>query len=840
DTGDGRFAIKVPGLIKELDDLLNMPVKVNGDAVVRFRDIAEVRRSFKDRESFARVNGHPAVALEITKRTGENIIDTIARVRSIVEEESRQWPDAINVTYSQDRSEDIRIMLSDLQNNVVSAILLIMILIVGALGLRSGLLVGIAIPGSFLTGILLLFTLGFTVNIVVLFALILAVGMLVDGAIVVTEYADRKMAEGLDRRQAYGLAAKRMAWPITSSTATTLAAFLPLLFWPGVVGEFMKFLPLTLIATLAASLSMALIFVPTLGAWFGKPGDIDPARMRALAAGETGDVRETGGLTGAYVKLLDGAIRRAGLVMTAAVVALFGIWAYYVVNGNGVEFFPAVEPEQAIILVHARGNLSVGEEDALVREVENEVLALSGEFASVYTRTGAAGQGQDVGEDVIGQIQIELTDWDQRRPASEILADIRERTAGLAGIRVEAREPEAGPPVGKAIQVQLTSRLPELLPEAADKIRAKLESMPGLIDIEDSLSSPGVEWELQIDRAHAARFGLDVTAVGQAVKLVTNGLVIGAYRPDDTDDEIDLVVRYPEQYRSIEQLDNIRLMTDAGGVPISNFIERTAQPKVGTIDRVEARRAVTVSADVLPDVLPAEKVEQIRAWLADAGLDGRVDVQFRGEDEEQQAAMQFLGKAFAVALFLIAIILLTQFNSFYSAALILSAVVMSTVGVLIGLIVTGQPFGIVMTGIGVIALAGIVVNNNIVLIDTFDRLVASGHDVREAILRTGAQRLRPVMLTTITTILGLMPMTLSTNIDFVNRAVSVGAPSTQWWVGLSTAIVFGLTFATVLTLIVTPSALMLRAEVHAWRMRRRERPQSRPAGDEERYARAAE
>ncbi|NNG04046.1 MAG: efflux RND transporter permease subunit [Inquilinus sp.] len=824
DTGSGRFAIKVPGLFEGLEDILSLPVKVEGDAVVEFRDIATIRRTFKDPEGFARVDGLPAVALEVSKRTGENIIDTIGAVRSVVEAERAFWPGSVQVTYSQDRSEDIRTMLTDLQNNVISAILLVMIVVVGALGVRSAGLVGVAIPGSFLTGILVLSLLGLTVNIVVLFSLILAVGMLVDGAIVVTEYADRKMTEGQHRKHAYALAAKRMAWPIIASTATTLAAFMPLLFWPGVVGEFMKYLPITLLATLAASLLMALVFVPTLGAYIGKPADqVVTDHEHSLAGEDHADLQKLGGFTGGYLKVLRFALRHPAKVLAGAAAALIGTWMIFVFNGKGVEFFPEVEPEQVLVMVHARGNLSVDERDGLMREVEVEVLKLADEFSSVYTRTGAAGDGQDVAEDVIGQITVELNDWDKRRPADEILTEIRTLTAGLAGIQVETREPENGPPVGKPVQVQFSSRFPELLPDAIVKTRNFMETMDGLVDIEDSRPIPAIEWEIAVNRSQAAKYGVDVTAVGDSIKLVTTGLTIGSYRPDDSDDEIDIIVRYPERWRSLNQLDDVRVSSGLASIPISNFVTRTAQPKVGTLNRVDARRVMTVKADLAEGVLADSMVSALRAWLPTAGIDPRVEWEFRGEDEEQKAAQAFLGKAFGVALFIMAIILVTQFNSFYSALLILSAVVMSTSGVLIGLLATAQPFGIVMTGIGVIALAGIVVNNNIVLIDTFDRLRETTDDAMDAIMRTGAQRLRPVLLTTVTTILGLTPMVARTNIDFITREVSFGAPSTQWWVSLSTAIVFGLSFATVLTLVVTPSALMVRANVHAWRQHRRER-----------------
>ena len=889
DTGRGRFAVKVPGLFESVRDVLDMPIKVSGDSAITMKDIAVVRRTLKDRVTVARVNGKPALSLEVSKRSGENIIETTSAVRRAVESERIHWPAGVEVLFSQDRSGDIRTMLNDLQNNVTSAILLVMVIVVAALGLRSGFLVGLAIPGSFLAGILVLATLGLTVNIVVLFSLILAVGMLVDGAIVVTEYADRKLREGEAPRNAYVLAARRMSWPIIASTATTLAAFAPLLFWPGIVGEFMKYLPITLLATLSASLLMALVFLPVLGtnlasitggflvagtalaggvlagglvfqgfAWWaaGPPGPLAAAagaaaglagawggllagrRLRAWSDGNFlrapgGGLRPDGGrrlgralrdesgvdptnlpgLTGAYVRSLARALRFPGRILAAAGVSLVLAWLAYAQFGKGVEFFPDVEPEQAKVLVHARGNLSVAEKAELVGEVEAEVLAIHrerGEFNTIYMVAGNLDNRGDDAEDVVGTLSLEFSDWRSRRKASEILAEIRERTRHLAGILVETRFERAGPPVGKPVALQLTSRYPEVLEAEAARAAALFRRLEGLKDIEDGRPIPGIEWEIEVDRTQAAKFGLDVATIGQFVQLVTQGLKISDYRPDDSDEEIDLVVRYPERYRTIDELDRIRIPTAAGSVPIGNFVERRARPRTGTLRRVDAMREITVRADVLPGVLADDKVREVEAWIASEGLDPRVEWTFRGEDEEQEQAREFLARAFGIALFVMALILVTQFNRFYSAFLILSAVVLSTVGVLIGLLITRQPFGIVMSGIGVIALAGIVVNNNIVLIDTFDRLRRTVSDPVQAILRTGAQRLRPVALTTITTVCGLMPMVLQINVDLFSREITTGAPSTQWWTQLATAVAFGLAFATVLTLVVTPCALMVR------------------------------
>jgi multidrug efflux pump len=567
---------------------------------------------------------------------------------------------------------------------------------------------------------------------------------------------------------------------------------------------------------------MALFFTPTLGSMFGRPVSA-AATPGALAAVGRVDLRALGGGTGAYVRLLDWAIRRPALVIVLSIVTLVGIQTYYAFHGNGVEFFPDVEPDQAVLQIHARGNLSIDEQDTLVREVEDRILDMK-EIKTVYARTGPQGDGADLPEDVIGLIQLEFAPWDTRRPASTVLDEVRARTRDLAGIAVEPRQAQAGPPVGKPIDLEIAARDQASLAAAVAAVRDGLAAIDGLVDVEDSRPIPGITWELTVDRAQAAKFGADVAGVGQAIQLVTNGILFGTYRPDDADDEIDIRARFPRDDRSISRLDQVRMVNEAGvAVPLGNFVTRTAAPRTGQIERVDGRRVMHVRADVAPGVLVDDKVREIQGWLATAELPAGVDVTFKGENEEQVAAQDFLGKAFIAALFLIAIIMVAQFNSFYSTFLILSAVVMSTIGVFVGLIITGQPFGIVMTGIGVIALAGIVVSNNIVLIDTFDRLKTTEPTIREAILKTGAQRLRPVLLTAGSNVISLLPMMFHVNVDFVGREVSVGAPSTQWWTQLSTAIGVGLTFATVLTLIVTPAALMLRANVSAWRGRRRAR-----------------
>jgi len=815
DSGEGRFSVKVPGVIEDLQDLLTLPVKTDGLKTVTFEDVATVRRTFKDPNSFARLDGEKSIALEITKRAGANILEVVDTVKATVNEATRleEWPPNLQVTFTSDNSKQVRIMLNDLVNNVAIAVILVMIVILGALGIRSAGLVGVAIPGAFLSGILVIYLMGYSMNIVVLFSLIMAVGMLVDGAIVVVELAERNMKNGYSPKLAFTEAAKRMAWPITASTATTLAVFMPLLFWPGLIGQFMKFLPITLLVTLTASLFMALLFVPTVGTLLkNRNANPDLEEMTTihdvdvLQEGRE-NLKEIGGFTAVYIVFVRRALHHPLLVLGLAFAFLVGTFMLYGKVGKGVEFFTDVEPEFAVLNIHSRGDLSVYERDELVRQVEARILDME-EFESIYTRSGIS-LGNDIDEDVIGRIQLSLVDWELRRPAARIMDEVRDRTRDIPGIIVEPQVQESGITSGKPIQLELTATNTDLLPDAVEQIRKGMELLGEFVDITDSRPLPGIDWKMEVDRQEAARFGTDISTIGSAVQLITNGIMLGDYRPDDADDEVDIRVRFPESMRNIGMLDRLTVNSMMGNVPVSNFMQREASPRVGNIQRTDGARVLNIAADVPEDVLADDKVTELEQWLDQGNLDPDVRVNFKGENEDQQEAEAFLSQAFGAAMFLMAIILVTQFNSFYQALLILSAVFFSTIGVLLGLIITDKPFSIVMSGIGVIALAGIVVNNNIVLIDTYNLIKKKGADAIEAAILTCSQRLRPVLLTTFTTILGLLPMTLGMNFDLINRHIQIGGPSTQWWTQLASAITFGLAFATVLTLVMTPCMLVL-------------------------------
>ena len=808
-SDEGRFPVKVPGVFESAADVLDMPIKAVGERVVHFKDIAEVRRTYKDAESVARLNGKPAIAIEVVQRAGANVVDTISHIKDLIAEEQTYWPSEIEIVASRDKSKDVNDMLSELQNSVLSAVLLVFIVIIGILGIRSALLVGVAIPGSFLMGILIIGYFGITINMVVLFALIMAVGMLVDGAIVVTEMADRRMAEGDSRYDAYSRAAIRMAWPIIASTCTTLAAFVPLAFWPGTSGEFMKYLPITLIAVLSASLIMALLFVPTLGSMFGKTGANTEEARRNLTAAETGDLNTVSGFTGRYVRFLRLSLRRPWFGVAGVTALLLSIYLAFSVFGKGVEYFPDVEQPFGMVDIRARGDLSTMERDMLVRQVEERVLGMP-EIEFLYAKTGSNDQGS---EDQIGTLTLNYIEWNQRRKADEILAEIRTRTNDLVGIKIETRKPDSGPPIGKPIRVEFTSRFPAVLESAVAQVRDHMETKEGIVNIEDSRPLPGIEWQIIVDRAEAARFGADISLVGAMVQLVTNGIKIGEYRPDDSDDEIDIRVRYPEDSRSLSQIDELRIPSEKGLVPISTFVKRVPAQKVSNIRRIDMRRTMSIDADVSAGFLVNDVVAELRKDLPGLKIDPRVSMSFGGSTKDQEEDQAFLARAMLMALAIMAIILVTQFNSIYQAGLILTAVVFSTGGVLLGHLIMGNPFGVIMSSVGVITLAGIVVNNNIVFIDTYNVLRSRGELAFDAILRTCAIRLRPVMLTTVTTIVGLLPMVLGININLIDRDISIGAPSSQWWTQLASSVAGGLAFATILTLLLTPSLLMIQANV---------------------------
>ena len=599
-----------------------------------------------------------------------------------------------------------------------------------------------------------------------------------------------------------------MLIPVLASTSTTLAAFFPLIFWPGIAGEFMFFLPVTLLAILSSSLVMALIFIPVIGRIFGIDKNKNIQINNNFKLLESGDLSQIKGLQGKYINILKFSLDNPKKLITLSILTLILIQVFYGKFGKGFEFFPPIEPDYAEIVIHARGNFSAIEKDKIVNQIENEVLK-NKFIKNIYSRSGLIkGDNRNESDDVIGSIKIEFIDWRIRPNAEVVINQLKDLTKDFSGIYIEFIKKQDGPPKDKDIEIQILNNNEKQLQIDTANIFQFLKNKSWVKNIDSDLNIPGIEWELIIDRVKADQYGVDIELIGNSIQMLTHGLKVTEYMPKDSDEEIDIVIKYDRKYRTLDELDKILVEGKNGPVSLSLFVTRKPISKIGKITRSNSTRSKNIRFDVAEGQVANNKVLEISKWLkTDSSFNSKIV--FAGQEEDQNEAKEFLIKAFFIAVFLITIILIATFNSFYFCFIILSAIIFSTIGVMIGLIISGKPFGIIMSGIGVIALAGIVVNNNIVLLDTYKNLRKNGQNIKEAILRTGAQRLRPVLLTTLTTFFGLIPMAIGLNINFLDFEINFGSPSSQWWLQLSNAIVFGVMFSFVLTLIITPCLIII-------------------------------
>ena len=805
----GEYAIKIPSLIKSVQELLLFPIKATKQGVLRLGDIATIKKTFEDDKTISRVNGSPAIVLEVSKKSGANIIHIVQAVKKMINEKSKYWPSSVQITYFQDQSEQINEILLDLENSIILAVILVVIVIVLSVGLRSAILIALSLPISFLVGILLLSYMGLTLNIVVLFSLILTVGMIVDDAIVVSEYADRKMVDGYKPQLAFIEATTRMLWPIVTSTLVKIVVFMPLLFCPGVIGQFMKFMPITVIAILSNSLLFALFFQPAIGPLLWYTSNKNEDVFKAIRAADEGNIANLRGLSAKYVKLLIIVLKRPKLFLFSVSGFLISVYIFFFIAGTGFEFFPKIEANTATISIGSPGNLSISQKDKLLKEVEEKILDLKKDIRIFYAKSGSVNDIGMLPEDTIAIVQLELEDWKKRRKTVKIFADIIERLKSIEGINFQILEERKGPSSTKPIEINVSSYSYDLLPPFVTRLRKAMDKIGGFKDVEDSRPIPAIEWNLYFDRELASKYMVDTRMVGNMVKLITNGLKLSTYRDDDSKHEIDILLRYPQSKRLISELDNLVIVTNDGKkVPISQFVKRIPTPQINKIKRLNQNITITVKADVTPGILVDTKVREIKHWL-EKNLEDGIFIQYGGDDKNQKETGDFLIKAFLLVLVIMFMIMLVQFNNFYHTFIVMSAVFLSTVGVLIALLISWQPFGVVMCGIGVIALSGIVLNNNILFVDTYQHLRRLNIPIEEAVIRTGAQRMRPILLTSVTAILGLIPMAIGFTINFIDHEITYDAPSSQWWRQLATSIAGGLSFATILTLFFTPCLLVM-------------------------------
>ena len=797
DTGSGRLLVKVPGVIETIEQLRNLPIKVGERTNLKFGEIATIRKTYSDTDSWSRVNGSGAMVLDVKKRVGANVIEVVEASKKVINSHIELLPGSAEVSYLYDDSQSVLNLLNDLGNNVIAAVIIVTILIVASLGLRNAAIVGFSIPGSFLIGISLIYYSGTTMNIVVLFSLILVAGMLVDAVIVTTEYADRKISQSINKKDAYKEAAIRMSWPIIASTITTLMVFLPLLFWPGIVGGFMKYLPITVIFVLSASLLMALVFVPVLGSIFGKSSSIR-ARKIYKTAPKT------------YRWLLKRAINFPLTVVGIVIGFMFISFFSYFSAGLGISFFPEIEPEQAVVQVLSRGDLSATEKDNLLKLAEGQINGIAGISAS-YAKSGQ-GDGQEA-KDIIGKIRTVFKDWQERDKATIIIEKMRQNLKELAGTKINVKAQQDGPGSESPINIEIYNENLSSGVKTVDEVIELMNELGGFVDIVDSRPLPGVEWTIVFDRDEASRYGVSISSLGDVLKLLTSGIEISDYRPQESDEELDVRLRFQENQRNLGRLQELKVPTPSGEfIPLSVFSNLIPQKKGGDIQRKNGSRFYYIKSDVKADFLPTERVEKLKKLIEERSINQNSKILFGGENQDIQETQTFLGQSFLLSLCLMALTLLVLFNSTWQTFVTMSAIVLSTGGVFFGLWLVGRPFGIVMSGLGIIALAGIVVNNNIVLIDTYNEYVKKGYKPKNAAYHAGIVRFRPVILTAITTILGLVPMVFEMTILFSKRTVLIGAPSSQWWTDLSSTIAGGLTFTTALTLLATPALLMIGAK----------------------------
>lgn len=821
DTGHGRFAVKVPALIKSYKDLQTLPVKVVQGTVVTLGDVTTIRRAFKDRNSFSSINGQRTISLDLVLKDDSNDIETSDAVRALTAQAEALLPPGVVLTIANDDSDWARDMVSELTGNIVTAVVLVMTLVVAFLGLRAGALVGLGIPVSFLIGFLVLKTLGLSLNFMVMFGLLLSMGMLIDGSIVVVELADRYRKANMSLFDAYTGAAKRMFWPIVASAATTLAAFIPLMVWPGVTGKFMRYLPITVFSVLGASLLYSLVFTPTLGIVLGSLG-----RGKKAAEGEeqpsikpsnAGEQTSTGGIFHYYERLMNWACRSPLFVVLSIFLLLLVIVRAWTTFGAGTSYFVTTDPQYAGVKIKTRGNFSISEQERLTAEVQGHIADLP-EIETLYTNSGGGSRASFAGTrggsaEQISNIFVELVPSSDRELGGfEVFDVLRERLADIPGMLVQVAEFRDGPPIGAALEVSVLSSSLETAREGVILLKEFVSGLPGLQNVESTLEVAQIEWQVLVDRPKAAAAGASLQEIGAAVQLVTQGIRVDEYLPDDARDEVEILVRFAREQRTLNQLDRLLIQTPQGLVPLSSFV--TVQPKasVELLSRSDEKYNFKVTAGLASDqILISDKVQAINEWQAAGHLPDNTQLRFGGAQEAQQETVLFLFEAAGVALFLMLILLITQFNSFYQAALILSAVAMSVAGVLLMMLLTQTVMSVVMGGMGLVTLAGVVVNNNIVLIDNYNyiRKHEPGLTIQQAAIKTGLQRLRPVLLTTVTTVFGLLPLAFGVSVDLIDRTIEPGSRVASYWTQLASTLASGLSFSTILTLIFVPAALVL-------------------------------
>ena len=873
-VGTKSFLLRVPGQYQETAPIEDVVLKVNEGKPIYLRDIANVTFGFKERETYSTLDEFPVITLGVKKRTGENILETYDRVSAILDDALPTLPPTTTYKITNDQSKDVKNMVSSLENNIISGLILVIGVLLFFLGVRNASFVGISIPLSMFLSFIILSALGITMNMIVLFSLILALGMLVDNAIVVVENIYRYLEEGYDNFESAKKGTGEVAGPIIAGTATTLAAFFPMIFWPGTVGEFMGYLPKTLIITLSSSLFVGLIINPVICALFMTiDGDTNKAQltkrgkqilygMLALVLlvlvvssfvtwtmlivlgvllwllnkyvlAPTGKWWQADGLNvfiGTYENSLVWALNNR---LKTVGIAFFVLIMSFVVLGvfnPGTEFFPEdIPPRDVYVQIETPVGSDVEFTRSVVDKVAervknipqasdiNTILAVSGAAIS-SDPAGGGGNSTHKGTVAINFVDYELREGD----IFEAMEYMRNDLNGvIAGAKITVEKPQDGPPTGPPINLEIFGPDMTELTRISNDVLSALEAdsifakMDGL---ETNLPDSRPEIRVEVDREKAGLYELNTNMIGMTVRQAINGVEASKFR--DGKEEYEIVVRLAKEYRDdLSTLSDLTVFHEGVQIPLSEVASWEISDGFGGIRHKESERVITVSADVRSgyqsNAVLAEAQQVLATYLN--GLPPGYNYEWTGQQQEQDESFAFLGRAFLIAVFLIAFILVSQFNSIVKPVIILSSVVMSTAGVFYGLVTFQMAFGL-MAFLGLISLAGVVVNNAIVLIDYVDILrTRDGLDLRSALVQAGKVRFRPVILTAITTTLGLVPLAVGFNFDFITLVnnpleffkhlgeyIYWGGEQAAWWGPMAIAVIVGLLFSTFLTLILVP------------------------------------
>jgi multidrug efflux pump len=876
DVGNTKYPVRVAGEFTDTRLIEDLVVKTVGGQPIYLRDVASVDFGFQEQSSYARLDGHPVITLGIIKRSGENIIGTADAVKAAIAELEPGFPPTTTIAITSDESKDIHEMVMSLENNIISGLILVLAVLLFFLGVRNAGFVAISIPMSMLLSFTVLQVLGVSMNMIVLFSLILALGMLVDNAIVVVENIYRHMEEGYGRVEAAIRATGEVAMPVIASTITTLGAFLPLMFWPGIVGDFMGYLPLTLIITLSSSLFVALVLVPVLCAMFmrldGAPSQpLTPvARYTVMGvvallllviaannpiAAITLSVAAIAlillhrlvmvrlahwfqtvvvpALTLRYERRLRWALDHRLIVLGTAVATLIGSIIVFGMFNRGIEFFPEnIPPSQVFVKIDVPAGTAPSFTNAVTERIEAQLASIPGieDVASTVATVGTSSQwGGVFGGDGDGVVTVSFKSYEDREHDvfATMAAMQRELGDGIAGADFKVEKPSNGPASGKPVNLEIIGDDAVVLRQLAQRAIDVLRSSPvydRLEGLESDMEDGRAELVVEVDREKATILGLSTQRVGSTVRTAIMGAEAAKFRTGN--DEYDIIVRLAEPYRQdLGALADLTIVHEGRPVPLNSVARWYMDEGYGSIRRKDMDRVATVSSDVKAGLNTNAVLAEVREVLAEFGqtLPAGYTMRYTGQQQEQDEASRFLFGAFLTALMLIAFVLVSQFNSVVKPLIILSAVAMSTVGVFLGLVVFRMPFVIIMTGVGIISLAGIVVNNAIVLIDYIDLLrERDGLSRREALVQGGITRFRPVVLTAITTVLGLVPLAIGLNFDFVGLFTALspnlywGGEQAAWWAPMAIAVIVGLSFATVLTLVLVPVMYSLIDDATIW------------------------